>query len=160
MIMKITSKLVNVLQSFLHVAVVVEGIVSAHDINVWDICPYGYIRLHKSAYLWEVKYVLQFFVFSFLIVPSLRFQNACCLCALKLKGIYISLLKEWMTQILSDIWLDSLLMFFDTSFQGKASQYSPTGGCLWDQKRVLPLPWTVSSDVWWAKGKPFCLSWP
>lgn len=65
-----------------------------------------------------------------------------------------------MTQILSDIWLDSLLMFFDTSFQGKASQYSPTGGCLWDQKRVLPLPWTVSSDVWWAKGKAFCLSWP
>ena len=37
--------------------------------------------------------------------------------------------------------------------QGEASQYPPTGGRLRDQKGVLPLPWTVSSDVWWVGGK-------
>ena len=41
----------------------------------------------------------------------------------------------------------------DASPQGEASQHSPTGGRLRDQKRVLPLPWTVSADVWWAGGK-------
>lgn len=36
-------------------------------------------------------------------------------------------------------------MLCDT--QGEAPQYPPTGGRLWDQKRVLPVPRTVSSAV-------------
>lgn len=39
--------------------------------------------------------------------------------------------------------------------QGEASQHSPAGGRLRDQKRVLPLPRAVSSDVCWVEGKRF-----
>lgn len=79
---------------------------------------------------------------------------------LPLSGLYVIPTAGWMMHESSPMCLLKsfcLSVFYLTSPQGETSQYSPASGRLRDQKRVLPLPWTVSLDVWRVAGKGFLL---
>lgn len=115
----------------------------------------------KSGYLWMGSWTcisqcceakLTDYVFTISVSSWFLPLSAYC------HVLFMSIKAGLHTNHTSDIVLSlcvslSVLCFCDTSTQGEASQYSPTGGCLRDQKGVLPLPWTVSLDVWWAGGK-------
>lgn len=134
------------------------------------------ITVHKFGYVWvgrwtcraqrEAKltdYVLQFHISSW-VLPLSGLHDYYSVLFMSIKtGLDIipptASKMQTSSATVYDSWHNFLCVSLprrvlcDTSPQGEASQYSATGGRLRDQKGVLPLPWTVSSDVWWAGGK-------
>lgn len=122
--------------------------------------------------VWSVeRTVLGVVKYSQLIVASFFFLSRLLplsagwsLLFMSIKADLLHYFSNWMSDadVISHITPDIILplslcsspclLLCVTSPQGEASQYPPTGGRLWDQKGVLPLPWTVSSDVWWVEG--------
>lgn len=136
-------------------------------------CPHACAWLHKSGRLFMVSWTyssqcseVQSADRRFIFLPSrlLPLSAGWSLLFMSIKADLLHYFSNWMSDadVISHITPDIILplslcsspclLLCVTSPQGEASQYPPTGGCLWDQKGVLPLPWTVSSDVWWVGG--------
>lgn len=127
-------------------------------------------QLNIQSLCWDVNlidYVVKFHVAFFMAASYLGFYDYCGVLFMSINPNPLHYSSNWMNDanvtfyITPDIILSLCVslnfVLYDTSHQGEASQYSPAGGRLWDQKRVLPLPWTVSSDVLLAGGKGFLL---
>lgn len=104
---------------------------------------------HKSGYPWMDSRTSQCCEATlsdcvFAISASSRSLPLSAFCDVLLVNIDAAFILGMTPVITLSFFVFLCLVFCDTSTQGEASQYSPTGGRLRDQKGVLPLPWTVS----------------
>lgn len=144
------SRTVNSPWSFLSGPMIVEGMGTMNHINVIGLWTGSWTCRSQWCDMNLIKHdcVCDISLFFFMVGPSHSFHDYCSVLFMSIKaGLYIIPTAEWMMQASSPIWLLTsffLSVFYFMSPQGEASQHSPAGGRLRDQKRVLSFPWTVS----------------